>query len=81
MLTTTVTISDVRLTLDELIASIRRFDPETRAQVLDALLTDEIDARLSALIERLSERPPADDVTDAEIDAEIHAVRRGAPPT
>ena len=78
MLTTTVTILNVRLTLDELIAGIRKFDPETRAQVIDALLTDEVDARFSALIDRLRMKPPAEDITDADIDAEIRAVRSGS---
>jgi hypothetical protein len=36
----------------------------------------EIDARLKALIEQLAERTPADDITDAEIDREVQAVRR-----
>ena len=78
MLTTTVTILNVHLTLDELIAGIRKFDPETRAQVIDALLTDEVDARFSALIDRLKVKPPAEDITDADIDAEIRAVRSGS---
>lgn len=76
MSSTTITISNVRLTLDELISSIRMFDQETRAQVLDALIADEVDTRLGALIQRLANKQPSEDILDADIDAEIQAVRR-----
>jgi hypothetical protein len=35
----------------------------------------ELDARMAELIRRLANRPPADDITDAEFVAEVNAVR------
>jgi hypothetical protein len=77
MLTQTITIPYVQLTLEQLIIAVRQLEPEARAQVAQALLADNdaMDARFQQLIERLSAKPAVTHITDADIDAEIRAVR------
>lgn len=75
MLTQTVTIPHVQLTLEQLIMAVRQLEPEARAQVAQALLVDEMDERFQHLIERLAHKPAINSLTDADINAEIRAVR------
>jgi len=72
---TTVTIPQVELTLDQLVAAIRQLEPSARSEIAKALMETELDARMAELIRRLASRPPADDITDADIVAEVNAVR------
>jgi hypothetical protein len=71
-----VTIPKVTLTLEELLQVIRQLDEAARIQVAQALTETQMDARLTRLIEELAQTPAIDDVSDAEIQAEINAVRR-----
>ena len=71
-----VTVPNVTLTLDQLLAAIRQLDAPARQEVAQALVATELDANLAALIRRLAEREPADDITDAVVNAEIAAVRQ-----
>ena len=64
-----VIVPNVTLTLDQLLAAIQQLDEPARVQVAKALLATEMDSKLSALIARLAEREPADDIDDAELDA------------
>lgn len=75
-MSTTITIPNVQLTLDELVAVVRQLEPNARARVAQALLADEMDTRLTQLIKRLANKPPITDVTDEEINEEVRAVRR-----
>ena len=72
----TVTVPNVTLTLDQLLAAIRQLDGPARQEVARALLATELDAKLSSLIGRLARREPADDVTDDVVDAEGNVVRQ-----
>jgi putative PIN family toxin of toxin-antitoxin system len=72
----TVTIPVVELTLDQLVAAIRQLEPAARSEIAKALVETELDARLADLIKRLSIRPAADDITDADIADELTAVWR-----
>ena len=72
----TVTIPNIELTLDQLITAIRQLEPAARSEVAKALMETEMDARMAELIKSLSSRPTADDITDADIVAEVNAVRR-----
>jgi hypothetical protein len=71
----TVTIHEVEITLDQLVAAVRQLEPEARSQIAKALIETELDARMAELIESLANRSAADDVTDAEIRDEIRTVR------
>ena len=71
-----VVVPNVTLTLDQLLAAVQQLDEPARVQVAKALLATEMDAKLSALIARLAEREPADDIDDDVINAEIYAVRQ-----
>ena len=75
-----VTIPNVRLGLEDLLAVIQSLDEPSRARVAQALAEAEMDARFKELIQQLAARAPADDLTDAEIDQEIQAVRNVARP-
>jgi hypothetical protein len=73
-----ITISNVRLDLEELLAVIRGLDQPSRACVAQALAETEMDSRLKSLLEQLADRSPVDDITDADIDREVQAVRDAA---
>ncbi len=75
-----VTVPNVTLTLDQLLAAIRQLDERSLKQVAQVVLEADYDARLAELILRLSERVPAEDVSDADINAEVHAVRQSRTP-
>ena len=73
-----VTIPNVRLGLEEFLGVIQNLDEPSRARVAQALADVEMDARFKGLIEQLAAKVPADDITDAEIEAEVRAVRSAA---
>jgi hypothetical protein len=75
-MSTTITIPNVQLTIDQLVGVVRHLEPDARARVAQALLADEVDARLAMLIKRLASRPPVTDLTDEDIAEEIRSVRR-----
>lgn len=75
-ISSTITIPNVQLTLDELIGVVRKLDPESRTKVAQALIADDMDAKFVELIQRLAEKEPVADISDEEINAEINAVRR-----
>jgi DNA-binding transcriptional ArsR family regulator len=70
-----ITIPNVRLDLEDLLAVIQTLDEPSRARVAKTLAEVEMNARLRDLIEQLASRSPADDITDADIDREVQAVR------
>ena len=72
---TTVTIPQVELTLDQLVAAVRQLEPDARSEIAKVLMETELDARMAELIKSLASRPPADDVSDADIVSEVKAVR------
>jgi len=73
---TTVTIPKVELSVDQLVAAIRQLEPKARLEIAKALVETELDARMAELIQRLASRPAADDISDADIVAEVNAVRK-----
>ncbi|MGB3292672.1 MAG: hypothetical protein WBB01_06800 [Phormidesmis sp.] len=66
----------VPITLDQLILAIQNLQPEERVQVARALVQSELTSDLTALLQALYAEPPADDVSDEEIMADIRAVRQ-----
>ncbi len=75
-----ITIPNVRLGLEDLLAVIQSLDEPSRARVAQALAETELDARFKNLIEQLAARAPAEGITDADIDREVQAVRSAARP-
>jgi hypothetical protein len=73
-----ITIPNVRLDLDDLLAVVQSLDEPSRARVAQALAESEIDARFQDLIAKLAARAPVEDITDADIDREVQAVRNTA---
>lgn len=70
----------VRIGLEELLEAIQGLNEPSRARVAQTLAHAEMDARFRELIQRLAARAPAEDITDAEIDREVRAVRAAARP-
>jgi hypothetical protein len=70
-----ITIPNVRLGLEELLAVIQSLDEPSRTRVAQALAEAEMDARFKDLIRQLAAQAPADDLTDADIDREVQTVR------
>ena len=70
-----VTIPNVSVSLDQILAAVRQLDISARSQVARALLDTELDAKLDGLIRRLAERRPADEISDAGIREELEDVR------
>lgn len=76
MADTTITVPNVQITLDQLIGAVRQLDPDSRSKVLNALLDEDLERRFDDFIQRLANKPPDDEITDEEINAIIHEVRR-----
>ena len=70
-----VTLPNVRVGLEEFLAVIQSLDEPSRARVARALADVEMDARLKDLIDQLAAKVPVEDITDADIDREVQAVR------
>jgi len=70
------TISGSKLTLEQVLAFIRGLDESARSQVAQALAECEMDARFEKLIRRLANKQPVEEISDAEIQAEVRAVRQ-----
>ena len=56
-------------------------DGAARSEVARVLAETEMDLRFEQLIRRLALKPPADEISDTEIQAEVNAVRRASAPT
>lgn len=67
-------VPSTELSLDQFLSVVRSLDDESRRQVAQTLADTHLDAELAELIADLRSRPPVD-ISDEEIDAEIHAVR------
>jgi len=78
LLSSEITIPNVRLGLEDLLGVIHNLDEPARARVARALAETEMDARFKDLLAQLAARAPAEDVTDADIDREVQAVRNAA---
>jgi hypothetical protein len=75
-----IIIPNVKLGLEDLLAVIQSLDEPSRIRVAQALAEAEVDARFKELIQQLAARGPAEDITDADIDREVQAVRSAARP-
>lgn len=71
-----ITISSLKLTLDQLLSVIRQLDEPSRARVARTLIDSEMDARFKKLIEELAAKVPGESLSDAEIQEEVDSVRR-----
>ncbi|HRQ37861.1 MAG TPA: hypothetical protein PLD25_08105 [Chloroflexota bacterium] len=78
MTTATITIPniEVELTVEQLITAVRQLKPNERARLARALANAELDQELTQLITELYSQPPVNEISDADILAEIQAVRQ-----
>ncbi len=70
-----ITVPNVKLNLDQLLAVIRQLDEAGRALIARALLQSKMDDEMGEFLQELASTQPADDITDADIQAEVRAVR------
>lgn len=70
-----ITLPNVRLDLDDLLAVIESLDEPSRARIAQTLADSEMEARFKNLIEQLGARVPPEGITDADIDREVQVVR------
>ncbi len=70
-----VTVPPMELNLDQFLNLIRKLDRPTRIQVARGLAETEMDAELGELIEQPARSSPADDISEADIQTEVSAVR------
>lgn len=73
---TEITIPNVKLDLDELLALILRLDADARRRIAQALANFEMDARLDGMIHQIASKPLVDVLSDADIASEVNAVRQ-----
>jgi hypothetical protein len=66
----------IPITLEQIIVAIKQLQPDERAQVAQVLCQTGLRSDLAALIQALYAQLPDDDITDADIMAEIQAVRQ-----
>ncbi len=67
---------NVQLTVDQLVTVVRQLEPGERARIAKALTDVELDLELAQLITELYSQPPVTTISDADILAEIRAVRQ-----
>ncbi|MEI2689050.1 MAG: hypothetical protein V9H69_04795 [Anaerolineae bacterium] len=72
----TIPNTRVQLTVDQLVAAVRQMDPGERAKIARALTDVELDQELAQLISDLYSQPPVTEIADADIVAEVRAVRQ-----
>jgi hypothetical protein len=73
-----IPMASLPITLEQIIVAVHQLEPDGQAQVAQALLQVGLRSDLSALIEALYAQPPADDILDEDILAEVKAVRQYA---
>jgi len=66
----------IPITLEQLIIAVKQLPPDERVQVARALLQTDLQADLTALLQELYAQPPAEDISDEDILAEVQAVRQ-----
>jgi hypothetical protein len=66
----------IPITLEQIIVAIKQLQPDERAQVAQVLCQTGLRSDLAALIQQLYAQLPDDDITDADIRAEVQAVRQ-----
>jgi hypothetical protein len=65
----------IPITLEQIVVAVKQLQPNEQAEVAIALYQTGLRSDLSILIQELYNLPPADDITDDDILAEIQAVR------
>lgn len=66
----------IPITLEQLIVAVKQLPPQERVQVAQALLETELKTDLKSLLQEFYAQPPIEDVSDADILAEVNAVRQ-----
>lgn len=64
------------INLEQMLEVIRNLDAAARTRVAQVLAESEMDSRFRELILNLTNKPPVHEISDAEIQAEVDAVRR-----
>lgn len=70
-----ITVPHVKIGFDELLTVIRQLDEAGRAKIARVLVETQMDDEMRLLLRELSAASPHDEISDAEIQAEVQAVR------
>ena len=70
-----IIVPHVKIGFDDLLAVIRQLDAKGRSKIARVLLESQMDDEMHSLLQELSEAPSQSDISDAEIQAEVRAVR------
>ena len=70
-----IIVPHVKIGFDELLAAIRQLDEVGRAKIARVLMETKMEEEMRLLLKDLSEAPSQHDISDAEIQAEVRAVR------
>lgn len=70
-----IIVPQAKIGFDDLLAAIRELDEIGRARIARVLLETQMDDEMKQLLRELSQAAPQDDISDAEIQAEVRAVR------
>ena len=73
---TRVTIPNLQISLEEFLDVIRQLDEPARVRVAQVLTETAMEQKLADLIQQLANTPPSDHISDADIEAEIRAIRQ-----
>lgn len=81
MSTASITLPNitVRLTVEQLIAAARQLEPVEQTELARALIGAKMDVDLAWLITELEQKPPVEDISDADIVSEVRVVREQRP--
>lgn len=66
----------MKLDFNQQLNIIRQLDSSARSEVAQVLLESDVDTRFAQVLAELSQQPSVTDISDLDIDAEIHVVRQ-----
>ncbi|MEM8503179.1 MAG: hypothetical protein AAF716_08505 [Cyanobacteria bacterium P01_D01_bin.1] len=68
----------VSITFDQLVAAVQQLQPNERTRLAQVLIRTDLQTDLARLLREIYDEPPVDDITDADIAAEVRAVQQGS---
>ena len=70
-----IIVPHVKIGFDDLLEAIRQLDEGDRSKIARVLLEAKMDEEMRCLLQELLEASPHDEISDAEIQAEVRTVR------
>lgn len=70
-----IIVPQAKISFDDLLVAIRQLDAMGRAKIVRVLMETQMDDEMQLLLKDLSQASPHPDISDADIQAEVQAVR------